>query len=294
MVDQTEYKYFIGSSAPIPKKNPGRGIITINEEPFEFQVPLIFEENNYSKNMTYVLNQLSVYLLKKAPRVPIVPEEINIETIKNNITDLSKVPLGINTNTAQIGYYNFQDLITVISSSSYSTVKKFFKYLIEILSLVRNNKVIVLNALNDCPIEIPSNVKSFDNSFEKVLDVINNNIDKYLNEKKEDNFCILVLGYENLNKEIANSETGSKLEDLILKSKGINNFKYILFDTEDEIQTIDKTDIDSYFKRNNGLWLGKDFDSQNLFELNNIQSDSTLNSTVTIIYNGNVQNIKYN
>ena len=277
MMDTSEYKYTFNNNAPIPRKNPGRGVISIN----------------YDKNMTYVLNQLSVYLLKKAPKVPIVPEEIDIETIKENVTNLAKVPLGINTNTAQIGYYNFQDLVNVISSSSYSTAKKFFNFLIEILSLVKNNKIIIMNALPNCQLELPASVKYFDTSFEKVLGVINNNIDKYLKEKKEDTFCILVLGYENFKNSVEASGEDIKLDDIIIKSKGINNFKYILFDTENEMQTIDQTEFDGYFKRKNGLWLGKDFDGQTIFELNSMFSDSTLNTTVTIVNNGNIQNIKY-
>ena len=294
LMDSSEYKYIFNNNAPIPKKNPGRGVIAIGEEPYEFQVPLIFEEENYDKNMTYVLNQLSVYLLNKAPKVPIVPEEIDIETIKKNVTDITKVPLGINTNTAQMGYYNFQDLVNIISSSSYSTTKKFFEFLINILSLIKNNKIIVMNALDECNLELPSTAKYFDTSFEKVLEVINNNIDKYLEEKKEDTFCIFVLGYDNFKTAVEAADANIKLDDIIIKSKGISNFKYILYDTETEIQTVDQTEFDSYFKRKNGIWLGKDFDAQSLFELNNIYSDSTLNNTVTIVSNGNTQNIKYN
>ena len=294
LTDSSDYKYEFNENAPIPKKNPGRGVIAIDEEPYEFQVPLVFEEANFDKNMTYVLNQLSIYLPKKAPRVPIVPEEIDIEEIKKNVTDISRVPLGINTNTAQMVYYNFQDLITVISSGSYSNVKKFFNFLIDVLSLIKNNKIIVMNALEECTLELPAEVKYFDAGFEKVLNVINKNIDKYIEENKEDTFCIIIIGYENFKNSIEASEEDIKLDDIILKSKGIHNFKYLLFDTETEIQSIDQTEFDGYFKRKNGIWLGKDFDGQNLFELNNIYNDSTLNNTITIVNNGNTQNVKYN
>ena len=293
MVDPTEYSECF-EKPPIPKSNKGRGLINIDGEPFEFQVPLIFDDEHYEKNMNYVLNQLSVYLLNKAPKVPIVPEEIDFELIKNNITSISKVPLGVNTNTAQIGYYNFDDLINVISSSSHSSDKKFFNKLIEILRLINNNKIIVLNALENCELTIPEDVRYFDNSYDKVVSVINKNIDKYLLEKKEDTFCILILGYDSINNFLNNNEESVKLDDIILKSKEINNFKFILYDTVDEIQTIEQTEYDGYFKRKNGLWLGKEFENQTLFETNSIYSDATLNNTITIVYNGEVQNIKYN
>ena len=294
MMDPMEYKYVFNNNAPVPKKNPGRGVIEIGGEPYEFQVPLIFEDNSYNKNMSFVLNQLSVYLLKKAPRVPIIPEEIDAETIKSKVTNITKVPLGINTNTAQMGYYNFNDLVNVISSNSYSTAKKFFNFLIDILSLIQNNKIIIMNALDDCSLTIPNGVKYFDAGFERVLEVINKNIDKYLDETKEDTFCILVLGYGKFVNQITDSESNLRLDDLVLKSKSVNNFKFILYDTEEELQIIDQTEFDGFFKRNNGIWLGKDFDSQNLFELNGLYNDSTLNNTVTLVNNGNAQNIKYN
>ena len=111
---------------------------------------------------------------------------------------------------------------------------------------------------------------------------------------KEDTFCILILGYDSINNFLNNNEESVKLDDIILKSKEINNFKFILYDTVDEIQTIEQTEYDGYFKRKNGLWLGKEFENQTLFETNSIYSDATLNNTVTIVYNGEVQNIKYN
>ena len=59
----TVYQMFF-DNAPIPKKNAGRGIISLDEA-YEFQVSLIFEEALYDKKLNYVINQLKKYLIKK-------------------------------------------------------------------------------------------------------------------------------------------------------------------------------------------------------------------------------------
>ena len=292
LLDQSDYSSFI-EGAPIPKKNPGRGVIEVNEVPYEFQTSLLFEDHLYEKNLNYVLNQLNIYLLKRAPRVPIVPEEVTIDMLLPHVKGLDIVPVGINTNTAQISYFNFDNLVNVISSTSHTTARKFFPRLIELLNKVNNNKIIVINSLNDFKIEVPENVKYFDNNFVQVLDIINTNIDKYINEKKEESFTIIFLGYNKLEKKLVKEESLT-IEKIISKSKNSNNFKYILYDIEDNFSHLDETEIDAYFNRKNGIWLGKDFDNQTLFELNSSYIDSTLNTTISVVKNGYSQNIKFN
>ncbi len=295
MVDQSDYAYCF-DHPPIPKRNPGRGLISIDDKPYEFQVAQIFERTIQDKNMAYVLNQLSLYLLKKAPKVPIVPEEIDFSTIKENITDISKVPLGINTQTAQMSYYNFSDLVTVMSSNSHVIVKKFFYRLAEILININNTKVIMINGLEDVNIDVPEGVKYFDAGFDKVFGVINNNVEKYKTMPKNETFVIIVIGYNGIVRYIneQTEEVSVSLEDLIVNSKELPNFKYVIYDTEYELSEFDQSEIDRFFKRKNGIWLGKDFDGQGIFELNKVYMDSTLNNTITIVSNGNTQNVKFN
>ena len=61
------------------------------------------------------------------------------------------------------------------------------------------------------------------------------------------------------------------------------------------ISKVGDGNLDSIFKRNNGIWIGKNFDSQDLFEVNNLYgSNVTLtNSNITIIKNGNTDYIKF-
>ena len=107
MADPDEYHMFIGSDAPIPKKNAGRGLVKIEESNFEFQVPLLFEEQRYEKSLNYVLLQLAQHLKKRARRVPVIPDEVTIDIIKNKIQSIQSLPLGINIKTAQISTFNF-------------------------------------------------------------------------------------------------------------------------------------------------------------------------------------------
>ncbi len=309
MADPDEYSMFMGES-PIPSKNAGRGIVKVNDVNLEFQVPLLFEEQRYEKSLNYVLLQLASHLNKKARKVPVIPDEVTIDIIKNRIQSISNLPLGINVKTAQISSFNFDNILNIISSSSHATAKKFFTKFAEILSYLNNTKVIIINSLKDISIEVPENIKYFDSSFKKVLEIIDSNVDKYLQEKKEEEFLIIFMGYAQLQRSLLSLDDNTEddedenavvdedgvitINSIIKKAKNINNFHFVIYDTERNINKLENSDIEVLFKRKDGIWLGKDFDSQSLFELLDSFPDATSANTITIIDNKKTQNIRFN
>lgn len=310
MADPDDYKLYM-NNAPIPKKNAGRGIIEVDEGMYEFQVPMLFEESRYEKSLNYVLVQLASYLKKKARKVPVIPDEVTIDLFKNKIQTISSLPLGINIKTAQISAFNFDNILNIISASSHNTAKKFFPRFIEILSYLKTVKVIVINSLKDISIEVPSNIKYFDSSFKKVLEIIDSNVDKYIAEPKEDKFLIIFIGYASLQKSLLgqsededdDEETVNNtpvdenlitIDSIIKKANSLNNFRFVLYDIERNISIIENTDIDALFKRKDGIWLGKDFETQSLFELLESFPDATSPNTATLIDNKKSKNIRFN
>lgn len=60
------------------------------------------------------------------------------------------------------------------------------------------------------------------------------------------------------------------------------------------MRKIGNGDIDSLFKRGNGIWIGKDFDSQDIFECVDGYSTITItNNNVTVINKGKTSFLKY-
>ncbi len=293
MLDTTEYSTFFDTNI-IPKKNPGRGIIELSA-PYEFQIPLLFKDN-YENNLNYIISKLCLYIKKRAPKVPIIPDEVTISTLEENIDSLKNVPVGINIQTAQISTYNFSSLVNVFCADSNNAIKNFLPILTHILGKLANTKVIVINSMKNLKIgEIEG--AYYDSNFSSVIKVINENVNKYIENANNNQFVIIFLGYSQLQNHLdkqSETEDVVTIDDLILNSKSINNFKYILFDNEKGISDIGDSNIDLYFKRNCGIWVGKGFDAQTIFDVA-MQYDSQTygNGTITTIKNGKTEHVKF-
>jgi len=304
MVDSYSYSDFF-TRPPIPKKNPGRGLIEMDQV-YEFQTSLLFEESIYEKKLNYIILQLERYLLDKAKKVPVIPEDVTIDLLRPRIKSLSNVPLGVNIKTAQIGTFNFDNLVNVMSSQEDIVVKKFFPRFIEILSNIKGLRIIVVDCLK-MELSVPEGVKYCTGGFKKIMSTINDNVNKCKETQKDVSFAIVIIGYIQLQQYLANaeaesgevddSESSSKevitIDELIMNSKDVPNFRYILYDVSARMRKISNSEIDSFYKHNNGVWIGKDFDVQSLIESNGYSSVNLANNNVTVVNKGIANYLKY-
>ena len=267
MNDSSEYSY-IFSTKKIPSKNPGRGLVLVNEQCMEFQTALIFSESDEKKNLDFVIGKLNEVMKVKAPEIPTVPRRLSIKYIEKDITTLDNVPIGINTTTAQIGYYNFSNIVNLMSGSEEKQVSKFFNHFIDILAKCQNNNVIVLNA-SEISISHTENIKYYDSSFTKIVPILLNNVQKFNQNANEKLFTIVIIGYSNLsrylNEQKSNNNEVKLIDDLILETKN-NSFKYIIYDSFRDILNLLDGNLSNIIDNQNGIWIGQNFDSQEFFE----------------------------
>ena len=268
MTDDSDMASYF-DSPPIIKKNPGRGIISINEIPYEFQVPLVFNEDEEIGSLRYVINELNKYLSIKAKPVPTIPDVVTYDYLKNEIATLANVPLGVDLVTAQIDCYDFSKPITLISSKKTETLIKFIPKVLKIISTMSNNKVIILNVLDE-KLTLSDDIKVYDSAFKKIVPVLEDNITKYNSGEKsgDDQFIIMVLGYTKLEQhlsELKNEDSSIKtISELMLMNQN-NNFKFIIYDDVDTGRNIKRGIIGEKIGAS-GIWLGRGFDSQSLIE----------------------------
>ncbi len=294
MLDPTDYKAFFETDI-IPKKNPGRGIIYL-AEPFEFQVPLLFKDN-YENNLNYIISRLCLYIKKRARRVPIIPDEISYDLLEDKVNSLKAVPVGINIQTAQVSTYNFDNLLNVFCAESHNAIKNFLPVLTHLLGKIENTKVIIINSIKSVKLKEQVEGAYYDGNFASVIKVINNNVIKYQENPSDNQFVIFFLGYSQLQeylKKQSETEDVITVDNLILNAKSLNNFKFVIYDNDRGLSDISDSNIDLYFKRNNGIWLGKGFESQSLFDVAMQYDNNTYgNGTITIIKNGKTEHVKY-
>ena len=298
LADSNEYSNYF-SSKMIPSKNPGRGLVEIDGECREFQTAIIFNEDDERKNIDYVIDKLNAVFNYKAPSVPIVPKRLELAHLKNYVKNLNMVPLGVNIVTAQTGYFDFSQKISLMSSEKKDFFGKFMLKLIQILSLYKDNNIIVLNSLNDTNLKIPTGITYYDSNFKKILPVLFTNTKKINSNPSSKKFIIIVLGYSKLNfhlTKLKEEEKGvNNIDDLILNTKN-DSFKFILYDSSMSFNKILNGSLSDAVDNQNGIWIGNDFDSQysfvyeNSYFMNNINPG---NDTIVIVKDGVPEFIKF-
>ncbi len=274
MADPADYAEFF-DQFPIIKKNPGRGVVQIQDGAYEFQTSLFFEEAKEMEYLQNILDQLNACLKTKAPPIPRVPEKVTFDYVEKDITTLDHVPIGFNTATARMEYYNFDRLVTVLSSDQASAFFRFSMTFQKLLLSVPNTKIVILNALEDMKIPAYESAKVYDKGFLKATNILKENILKYNDMSSEEKFIIFVLNFSGLNetlKENKKNEGGedtTTITDLIHLAQNNQNFRFILYDVAAESDDLRNGEILDFFDGTKGLWLGNSFDGQMLFEVLN-------------------------
>ena len=286
MTDDADMSSFF-EHPPVIKKNAGRGLVQIDGIPYEFQVPLIFKEEEEIKNLNYVIEQLNQYLKTKAKPVPTIPEEVTYDNIKEEVKTLSRVPLGIDLVTAQIGGYNFTNPVNVISSAKSDVLFKWLPGVFNVLNNTNNTKVIVLNTFENT-INAPEGIKVYDSAFKKVIPILSSNIDKFNSGEKEsdEQYVIMVLGYAKLNKHLvelkAEDPSIKTIDELIIDSRKNNNFKFALYDDKDLARDMKHSAIADLIDTTSGIWLGRGFDSQSIIDSNSYNDNIQVTDEVVV------------
>ena len=285
--DPQDYEGYF-KNPPIPKKNPGRGVIQINENSYEFQASLINIEDQIDNHIRLLIAQLAKFITKRAPKVPVVPDEITIKTLEPYIKNLNAVPLGIYVKTAQIATYDFTPTLNTITARSHLPAKKFIPKLITILEKINSTKIMIVNSINDIRLEPTEKTKVFTDNFKDVIKVINTNVNNLKEVITEEQYIIIFVGYYQLQKTLAKEQATDPsiitIDDVIDNSKS-TNFSYIVYDNDEYLEKLGDGRLDSIFKRNNGIWLGKEFDMQTLYDVSNPYSDQAFTNSHVILVN---------
>ena len=231
--DESSYQDFINAKNP-PKDEPGRGIVTINDENYQFQTALITTEDTSFDYLNNVFEQLNKQLKKTSP-VPLMPSVINAESFANEVITLDRVPIGFDMFTIEKVYFDFSSYISVIISSKQKMLSSFIKSLTNVTSRISNNKVIVIDGTQKyTSLKNDENIKYYDGNFAKLNEYLLANVDK-----GNESLLIYVFGYENIKKHLKEymekeenvGKTIITLEELMFKANSSKNYKFVICGT---------------------------------------------------------------
>lgn len=249
-----EYNMLLGKKAPMIADIEGRGVVLVDEEPYEFQTAMITskdQQNDYIKSVIQILNQQG---MKRAPEVKILPKVVTwSDVIVRDIT-LDKIPIGLETDTLDISYYNAtKGLINLVNSNDVGMLSKFSLELIKKLSSIPNIMTMVCDER-----KYYNDIKS--NSFTEV----NNTI--FMNGRSNP-LIVFITGMDkwvsNIPVEIKNDLVGyfSKVQDL-------RNCYFMIVDRLDDIKSLN---YEKWFKQfamsDHGIFIGRGLNNSTIHSL---------------------------
>ena len=294
-LDVSEYSMiFNDTRGIIPGSNPGRGLIELDAV-YEFQSAIIFNELSMERNLSYVINQLCQFL-KKAPSVPTMPRIVTFDSVKNEITSLDMVPIGVELSSNCVCSYDFTNFITPIIYSNIKNITTFEISLLKVFKYVENTKVFVLDTLGT--LEDIEGINIYTSNFKKLCKALHQNIiKKKTKDPSAEKIVFVISGYQKLQQHLdlmkKEDDTIITIDDLILESKDTANFKFIIIN-DYKLKSVDDKEWSDYLDSGNGIVIAMEKDSQDLIDYEDSYDEIKINKDIAIVIKDSKKNyIKY-
>ena len=272
--DESNYSSVLGRTGGItPSKAVGRGLIKL-EEIYEFQTAYICETENQTEFVKEFCEELKKTNTFYAKEVPVLPEKVSIDFVRNYITGINNLPIGVGKQSLQVIPYNFKNRLgTLVSSIDNSYFDKFIYGLVEEFKLLKDTMIVVIDAddilnQNNLAGTIYNNA-TFDDIFAKTVNEMSNREKIYtennfnynaLNNMKQI-MCIIV-GVDSFKNKLAPANQ-PRFDAMFGKGNSGLKLNFILVDTIDKFK---KVEYDNWYKtsvsNSDGIWVGEGISEQ--------------------------------
>mgnify|MGYP004663378773 FL=1 len=249
---------FLNIIEGVKKQRPahvfGRGLIKYSDV-YEFQTARICEPEKWNSFIRETIKRLNEMYLERAVSIPVLPSQIKVEDVKELVTQLDKLPIGIYKTSLGLATYDFKNnLVNIISAKNIDIVAEYITHLYEEINLLENAEITLFDAEGIVQ-ETRKNLKL---DYQNYSLRIQNNL-----SKTKHNVCI-ILG---IDKFLTSIET-SILADL-KKAEELKNYTFIVVDSVFKLKNHEYDDwYKAYITKDSGIWVGNGVSDQYLIRLN--------------------------
>lgn len=249
---------FLNIIEGVKKQRPahvfGRGLIKYSDV-YEFQTARICEPEKWNSFIRETIKRLNEMYSERAVSIPVLPNQIKVEDVKELVTQLDKLPIGIYKTSLGLATYDFRNnLVNIISAKNIDIVAEYITHLYEEINLLENIEITLFDAEGIVQ-ETRKNLKL---DYQNYSLRIQNNL-----SKTKHNVCI-ILG---IDKFLTSIET-SILADL-KKAEELKNYTFIVVDSVFKLKNHEYDDwYKAYITKDSGIWVGNGVSDQYLIRLN--------------------------
>lgn len=255
----------------IPGKSFGRGIAPINDEQYcEFQTAMVTEASQINMTIRKNADNFAAYYKTRAKSLPKIPDNISSSQVESFITTLDKVPIGYNFHEKNLSTYDFlKEKLSMICVSDLKDTMNSLYGIINVLSKVPGTKVRVFDFTgayhgNELDIRV----------FKEDHDAVLFALEKDLKERtvQQDHGITFILGAAMMKQKLSKAGK-AKLIEYFDALETANKSSIILVDAYERMKTLK---VENWYQRINtsrGIWLGNNFDSQNLYNVKSLSME---------------------
>lgn len=271
--DPVDYTNVFGiRKKTIPKDIKGRGVFKDGNILHEFQTASITnQESNlvkYLEEEIKVINQNNSF---KAKRIPVLPEQVMVTDIENDITTLNSVPIGINVGDLEINTYDFTiNFGTIITGNRLTNYTYFIDSLIDVFIRISNTQLIVFDPFKYFIAKKEKIVNYYSDNYEEVMDAISS----YITKTKNEGVLSQVIIIAGVSKFLEKLGDANKFASFMENIKKYENAHIIITDDILKLKkyTFDKWYQDNFFSTE-GIYIGNGVSEQNILKINSYSTE---------------------
>lgn len=265
LTDKADYMDLFGRIGNLyPADVSGRGICKVGM-PCEFQTAQIYDGDDIVMYLKKMAAQIEQFCKSKAPAIPVLPEQVTIQTVIGSLKGLGNVPVGIAKANLLPAIYNFKrNKATIISATELETTISFINTLIRMYKKISNLKTVLidLNKILDESIDYVNGYcdKNLENNIPSIIAFIDKNIAK----NKENNLLLILAGVSKL----SGGHVQGSLGKLISLIASLDNANIVIVDSAYEIKKLSTLPwYSSIVKNDDGIWIGDGLSEQTTLKL---------------------------
>ena len=268
MNDSSDYTAILGNTNKVfPSKVKGRGLVKYDAT-YEFQTAYPYKEDEQADYIKQIVGKLKEAYKTRAKPVPILPDSVTLDFVKDYLLELSSVPIGVSKGSLSIECFDFKTkYFTLVASSEMEMFGPFINGLTVELSNISNDKLYVFDTTETLVETVVAKTKaingSFDDSINKICDYITDANKIYVDSnynreslKDKPSVTLLSIGFVDMLDRLG-EEVKNRFIECIEKGKDLGVVNIIAVDS---VINVKKLEYEGWYKTvvatNRGIWLG--------------------------------------
>ena len=243
------------------KKRPsnifGRGLIKLDDV-YEFQTARICEPEKWNSYVKEVIEKLNKNTKLRAKSIPVLPERVMLEDVKDKLKDLTMVPVGINKNTLEIATYDFKkNIINMITSKNIDIAVQLVSHILEELKQLKDVNLYILDMeriIQTGKTDMSTNLQKFYLELEAA-------------QQKNQNIVCVIIGLDKFINDEVNGE--KRFYEILQKAQELKTVNFIIVETFKKLKSREYDEWFKAFVRNDtAIWAGSGITDQYLISIN--------------------------